>query len=174
MHRSALILLFLSGPALAHPSGVSGFMHPFAGLDHLLAMLAVGLWASQLGGRWRWAVPLAFVTAMSAGALSGMNFSFVEPMVAASVLALGLLVALQVKLRAAGAAIAALFALFHGMAHAAELPVGAEPAAYFAGFILATALLHGAGILLGLAPRARYVGIPVALCGAWMLSGAVL
>ena len=174
MHRSALILLFLSGPALAHPSGVSGFMHPFAGLDHLLAMLAVGLWASQLGGRWRWTVPLAFVTAMSAGALSGMNFSFVEPMVAASVLALGLLVALQVRIYLSGAALAAAFAVFHGMAHAAELPVGAEPAGYFAGFILATALLHGAGILLGLASRARYVGIPVALCGSWMLSGAVL
>src|SRR2546421_2084765 len=175
MRPLGLILLFATAPAYAHPSGVSGFVHPFAGIDHLLAMLAVGLWAAQLGGRWLWGVPLAFVTAMAAGGAAGflgLSLPGIEPMLAASVLVLGLVVALRVQWRASGAALVAGFALFHGMAHAAELPAGVAPAGYAAGFIAATALLHVAGVALGFAPRARLAGMPIALVGAWVLAGA--
>ena len=168
-------LALFAGPASAHPSHVSGFVHPFVGADHVLAMVAVGLWAAQLGGRWRWALPLAFVGAMTLGGLAGFaGFALpgVEPMLAASVLVLGLVVALGVRWRAGGAALAAAFAVFHGMAHVAELPAGAGPAGYAAGFIAATALLHAAGVALGLAPRARLAGVPIALAGAWLLAGA--
>jgi urease accessory protein len=175
-YAAITVLLLFASSAFAHPSHVSGFMHPFVGVDHLLAMLAVGLWAAQLGGRWRWGLPLAFVGAMTLGGLAGFaGFALpgVEPMLAASVLVLGLVVALRVQWRAGGAALVAAFAVFHGIAHAAELPAGAGPAGYAAGFIAATALLHAAGVALGLAPRARAFGIPIALAGAWLLAGAV-
>ena len=176
MRRAALILLLLPGAALAHPSDAAGFVHPFLGLDHLLAMLAVGVWAAQLGGRWVWAVPFAFVSAMAAGgalAFAGIALPIVEPAIAASVLVLGLVVALRVRLGASALPLAGLFALFHGAAHAAEIPADASPVVYAAGLLLATALLHAAGIALGMLPRSRVAGIPVALAGAWLLAAAV-
>ncbi len=138
----------------AHGSLLAGFTHPLAGLDHLLAMVAVGLWAAQAGGRARLLVPAAFVTTMAAGfalAVSGVGLPFVEPAILASVVALGLLVAMAVRLDLAlSAAVVGVFALFHGHAHGAEL--GAAGAAAFGlGFAVATALLHAAGIGLGLA-----------------------
>ena len=97
-----------------------GLVHPLSGLDHLLAMIAVGLWAAQLGGRARWLVPAAFVGVMALGAAlghAGMNFSGMEQAIAASVLVLGLLVARSVRLPvAAGMALVGVFALFHGLA----------------------------------------------------------
>ncbi|MEY4489878.1 MAG: hypothetical protein RIQ79_2386, partial [Verrucomicrobiota bacterium] len=133
----AAALLFVS-KAYAHPGhegdhggGLTwdfsgGFMHPLGGLDHVLAMVAVGIWAAQLGGRARWAVPAAFMAALAAGAAlgsGGMALGWMEQAVAASVLALGLLVVTATRLPLiAGMALAALFAVFHGMAHGAEMP----------------------------------------------------
>jgi urease accessory protein len=155
-----LILAVSSLPAEAHTgigaaSGLlAGLSHPFAGLDHLLAMSAVGLWAASLGGRAMWAVPAAFVAAMAIGGglgAGGMAFPAVELMIGLSVVALGALVALNVKVpAAAGMAIVAAFALAHGHAHGSEMPATASALAYGVGFIAATTILHGVGMGLGL------------------------
>lgn len=190
---AALALVAATVPAFAHPgagehgSFTAGLLHPLFGLDHVLAMVAVGLWAAQIGGRAVWIVPAAFVGTMGAGfllGLSGATLPFVEPAIAASVVVLGLLIAMAVRLpAAAGAAVAGLFALFHGYAHASEL--GAAGALSFgAGFALATALLHSAGIGLGLllgtgsgvatAPRpvlARLLGVGTAIAGVALMAG---
>lgn len=151
-------LALTATPALAHlhpgehGSFAAGFSHPLFGADHILAMVAVGLWAWQIGGRAVYIVPAAFVGTMLLGfalALAGMPLPFVEPAILASVVALGLLVALAVRLPVAGsAAVVAAFALFHGHAHGGEIGAATE-FAYGAGFALATALLHAAGIALG-------------------------
>jgi len=174
MHRAAIgLALFAPLAAFGHPADAAGFVHPFTGLDHLLAMLAVGLWAAQLGGRWIWAVPLAFVGSMALGGalgFAGVKLPLVEPTIAASVLVLGLLVALRVRLRWSGLAVVGAFAVFHGIAHAAEMPAEASTLFYAVGFVLATALLHAAGVALGMLPRARWAGVPVALAGLWLLA----
>jgi len=191
MKRLFLTLLLTgaaAGPAFAHLDPVAhgslgaGFSHPLTGADHLLAMVAVGLWASLIGGRALWAVPAAFVTAMSVGflaALGGLGLPFVEPVIAASVVVIGLLamVALQVP-AAVGMAVVGFFALFHGYAHGLELG-GASGLSFMAGFAAATALLHGAGVALGLglggrAGRiaARIAGGLAALGGLWLVAGA--
>ncbi|ATE61442.1 HupE/UreJ family protein [Thauera sinica] len=145
-----------SGTALAHPghetaSFFSGFSHPFGGLDHLLAMLAVGLYAAQRQGAARLALPAGFVLAMLAGAglgAMGVALPAVESGIALSVLVFGLLIALAARLPlAAGLPLVAAFALFHGYAHHAEIG-GAALASYAAGFALATAALHACGYLL--------------------------
>jgi urease accessory protein len=160
----------------------AGFAHPLSGLDHLLAMLAVGLWAAQLGGRARWLVPSAFVTMMAFGAAlarAGVTLPAVEPLVAASVLVLGLLIGAAAKLPTKiGVALVGIFALSHGFAHGAEMPASAGALRYGAGFILVTILLHAAGLGLGLlaarrAPASvtRYAGWGIAACGALLLAG---
>lgn len=154
---SLAILLALAGPVQAHSFAgaglVDGFAHPFAGIDHVLAMIAVGLWAAQQGGRTVWLIPASFVTAMVAGGWLGMSdfpLLAVEPAIALSVLLLGLAVAASVRAPLpVGMALAGAFALFHGHAHGAELPVAAEPAMYAIGFLAATASLHGVGIAVG-------------------------
>jgi urease accessory protein len=155
-------LVALAGPAAAHTAGgvdgvAAGLVHPLGGLDHLLAMIAVGLWAAQLGQRALWAVPGAFVVVMAVGGAlgaAGVALPHVEPALAASVLALGLLVAFAVRLpAAAGAAIAGLFALFHGHAHGTELPAATSALLFGVGFVAATALLHGIGLAVGLRLR---------------------
>ena len=174
MHRAAIVpLLLASFAAWGHPADAAGFVHPFTGLDHLLAMLAVGLWAAQLGGRWTWAVPLAFVGSMALGGalgFAGVTLPFAEPMIAASVLVLGLLVAMRVQLRWSALALVGVFAVFHGIAHAIEMPPEGLRIVYVGGFVLATALLHAAGVGLGLLPRARWAGVPVALAGLRLLA----
>lgn len=182
---SAILLLAASSSAMAHPfhqmggGWSAGFIHPFAGLDHLLAMVAVGLWAAQFGGRWLWAMPLAFVAAMLAGGalgFAGLDLPLVEPVIAASVLALGLLVVLRIRLHTAGIMLVALFALFHGVAHGTELPAGAAVLPYALGFTLATALLQLLGLVAGSHIRhmARWAGAPIAITGCCLLAGAVL
>lgn len=190
--KRLLLTLLLTGaaasPAFAHLDPVAhgslgaGFSHPLTGADHLLAMVAVGLWASLIGGRALWAVPAAFVAAMSVGflaALGGLGLPFVEPVIAASVVVIGLLamVALQVP-AAVGMAVVGFFALFHGYAHGMELG-GASGLSFMAGFAAATGLLHGAGVALGLglggrAGRiaARIAGGLAALGGLWLVAGA--
>jgi urease accessory protein len=144
---------------LAHGSIAAGLSHPLFGADHVLAMVAVGLWAAQIasvpGRKAALAiVPATFVATMAAGfalALAGIHLPFVEPGILASVIGLGLLVAMAVRLPVAmSAAIVAVFALFHGHAHGAEL--GAAGAWKFGvGFVISTAFLHVAGIAIGLA-----------------------
>ena len=172
----------LPGAALAHTglaaSGfASGFGHPFGGLDHVLAMFAVGLWAARLGGRATWAVPTAFVVVMAEGAAAaavGLALPPVEVGVAGSLLVLGAVIALDRRLSLASALpLVAVLAVFHGFAHGAE----ATGAAYVLGFALATAALHGLGLACGfLANRLTAVrpvqagGGALALAGLWMLT----
>ncbi len=135
-----------------HASFMTGLIHPLTGADHIAAMVSVGLWASMLGGRATWAVPGAFVATMMAGfglAVGSVGLPFVEPMIAASVLVMGLMVASAARLStASGAALVAVFALFHGYAHGTEMGA-ATPTNFMAGFALGTAVLQVAGLSLG-------------------------
>ena len=145
--------------ALAHTgvgntSGfVDGFGHPISGLDHVLAMLIVGVFAWQLGGRALWLVPMTFVGVMAVGGMLGVagnGIPFVEIGIALSVVVLGAIVAFDVKAPIAMAmGVVGLFAMFHGHAHGAEIPENAGGVAYAAGFMIATAILHLAGISIG-------------------------
>lgn len=183
------ILAVVAGPALAHTghdaaSGLAaGFAHPFSGLDHLLAMAAVGLWALQQGSRRALLLlPAAFVLPMALGfglAFAGLALPVVETGIALSVLVLGLLVAFAAKPPlAVAAALTAVFALLHGHAHGSELPQADMAAAYAAGMVGATALLHGLGLLgarlaeqLALPALTRAAGAAAALIGLVILVG---
>jgi len=139
---------------VGHTSGfVHGFGHPISGLDHVLAMVMVGVFAWQLGGRALWLVPTTFLTVMAAaGALgiAGIGIPFVEIGMALSVVALGAIVAFNVKAPVTAAmGVVGLFAIFHGYAHGAEIPEDVGGVAYAAGFLIATAILHLAGISAG-------------------------
>jgi urease accessory protein len=177
-------LLAASSAALAHPGhGTSGFAaglaHPFLGLDHLLAMVAVGLWAAQGGGRRVWLLPAAFMSMLALGAglaLQWQALPLLETGIAVSVLALGLFIALALRLPAPVAAtVTALFGLVHGYAHGLELPDSATPLAYALGFLAATSVLHLGGIALGVATSqrraalARVAGAAFAAAGAYLL-----
>lgn len=151
------VLLLLPAPAMAHglhDSGtvMAGALHPLGGLDHVLAMLAVGLLAAQMTGRAIWALPATFVGSMLVGGIigaAGLPFPAVEPMILASLIILGVLVALATRLPLpALLAMTALFGAAHGWAHGAEGPATGL-ALYATGFAAATALLHLAGIALG-------------------------
>jgi len=163
-----------------HGSFMAGFSHPLFGADHILAMVAVGIWAAQIGGRALWVVPSAFVGTMAIGfmmALGGIDLPFVEPAILASVIALGLLVAMAARLPvSAAAAVVGIFALFHGHAHGGEL--GSAGALQFGiGFVIATALLHVAGIAAGLGVSrlgtvaSRVIGALTALAGLTLAFG---
>ena len=139
----------------AHTSGFAhGFAHPISGLDHVLAMVMVGLFAYQLGGRALWIVPLAFVSAMSVGGalgLAGIGVPFIEIGIALSVIVLGALVASNARTPViAAVAVVGFFAIFHGYAHGAEMPANAAALTYAIAFLIATALLHLTGAALGL------------------------
>lgn len=173
MKSRILFALFVLMPASAwaHPGHVdsglwSGFIHPFSGLDHILAMLAVGVWAARNAGNRRWFAPAAFLIGMIAGGslgLEGVQPLFLESAIAASALAAGLLAALAMRMPlAVQALIAGTFAVWHGIAHGMELPVLVAPQAYILGFLAATALLLGTGLVLGKmlqrANRDRWLG----------------
>lgn len=161
-------------------SFLHGLMHPASGLDHLCAMLAVGFWAAQTGGRSLWAVPLTFVGVMAlGGALPalGVSLPFIEQGIVLSVLLLGALIAASIRLPLwLGCGMVGLFALWHGQAHGAEIPAWASGMSYALGFVLATASLHAAGIAFGLGMRwhsarnqlVRLTGSGIALCGAYL------
>lgn len=159
--------------AVSHQGFVSGFVHPITGLDHLAAMLAVGVW-SALTTRRLWLAPLSFAALLLVGALlaqAGLALPAVEPMIAASMLVLGLLLAARIHLpEAAGAVLVGAFALFHGAAHGQEL-AGAWA---LAGMVLGTATLHLAGMGIGLGLKRvsawlpRMAGAVVALMGVNM------
>jgi urease accessory protein len=156
---AAILAILLPTVAFAHTGVVetSGFMHgfghPISGLDHILAMVMVGVFAWQLGDRALWLVPTSFVLMMAVGGtlgVFGIDVPFVEIGITLSVIVLGLGVALGVKTPAVVAmAVVGLFAIFHGHAHGAEMPEDAGGVAYAAGFMIATALLHIAGIGIG-------------------------
>ncbi len=188
-----LALAGFAGVAEAH-TGVGhtigfmhGFMHPLSGLDHTLAMVAVGLFAARLGGKAFWAVPLAFVAMMVVGGTMGMNgigLPYVEFGIAASVIVLGAAVALDFSLPVSAAmGLVGFFAVFHGHAHGAEMPVDATGLTYGMGFVIATALLHCAGLGLGLAiSRAtvsghsglvKLTGAAMAVAGVGMMAGYI-
>jgi urease accessory protein len=181
----AVLTALLPVIAWAHPGHdpgthpfVSGIAHPLTGLDHVLAMLAIGLWAIQLGRRARWFVPLGFLALMVTGATlpltAYVEVPFAESAVLASVLVTGLLLAasLPVPLWAA-VALTGAFGLFHGYAHGAEMPIGASPVAYVAGFALATATLLAAGSFLGLVLTATRPQL-LRASGAAVVLGALL
>lgn len=192
MLRRALLALAITAAATvpafahldpgAHGSLAAGFSHPLFGIDHILAMVAVGLWAAQQGGRALWLVPAAFVGTMTLGfaaAIGGMPLPLVEPVVLASVIFIGIAIALALPVSTtAVAAMVGFFAVFHGHAHGGEL--GAAGAWEFAfGFVLATAALHAAGIGLGLVLSrvsgkllTRIAGAATALGGLWLAFAA--
>lgn len=188
----ALLLATVSSPASAHldpgqhGSFAAGFSHPLFGADHILAMVAVGLWAALLGGAALWRAPSAFVGAMVLGfaaALSGFPLPFVEPVILASVIVIGLLAALALRVPVAtSVAVLGVFGFFHGHAHGGEL--GSAGTLSFAfGFVIATALLHATGLFLGLwlmrlageaagKTATRAAGAMTALAGFWLVVGA--
>ncbi|HEU4381952.1 MAG TPA: HupE/UreJ family protein [Anaeromyxobacteraceae bacterium] len=172
--------------ALAHQRGgeaaglLSGLGHPLSGLDHVLAMIAVGLWGAQLGAPAIWLLPVTFPMVMALGGmlgLMGLRLPGIEVGVAASALVLGLAVLREARPRLwLAAAVVGFFAVFHGHAHGTELPPGANGVAYSAGFVVATGSLHAAGIAIGLVHRwpagrvaLRAAGACVALAGVAFL-----
>jgi len=184
--------LLLSSPAYAHldpashGSFAAGFTHPVFGLDHVLAMIAVGLWAALIGGKAIWALPSAFVGLMIAGfglSLLGIHVPLVEPVILASVVALGALVALAARFALLPSALlVGVFGFFHGHAHGGEIG-GAGELGYAAGFVAATVLLHAAGVLIGYGAKVglgretrrgelatRFLGGVTALCGLALMA----
>src|SRR5262252_2221836 len=172
-------LTLIPTAAFAHPGigdahgFVAGFAHPLGGLDHILAMVTVGIFAWQLGGRALWLVPATFILAMAAGGALGTAGVPVPFVVLGAVVAFARKAPVAIAVGLVG-----VFAIFHGHAHGAEMPLDASGGAYAAGFLLATALLHAAGIALGFAigrvahGRAAYQlgGSLVALAGVAMLT----
>lgn len=185
---AALGSAMISLPVLAHDSVLhtmnalqDGFLHPFTGLDHLLAMLAIGIWAAQQKQARAWLIPASFPLMMVAGgalALAGILLPGIEHGIAASVLVLGLLISFAVKLPAgAGVALVSVFAMAHGYAHGQEMPANESAILYGAGFVLATALIHAAGWFANNAAQKmlgstlpRYAGLMMAVTGAFFLS----
>jgi urease accessory protein len=173
---------------LGHVAGFAhGFVHPLSGLDHIIAMVAVGLYAANLGGRNLWLVPSAFVATMIVGGIlgyGGVPLPLVERGIGLSVVVMSLAVAAGVSLPTVAAmALVSLFALFHGHAHGSEGTELASFVPYAAGFVIATASLHFAGIGLGLGldkfgasaslALKRAVGVAGALAGVAILAGVV-
>lgn len=158
MKRILPILVMFPGAALAHTGHmedlalVAGLAHPFGGLDHVLAMLAVGLWATMLGGRALWVLPVTFVSAMIAGGVTGtfgMPLPGVEHGILASTLVLGAAISLALKAPLSQAAVlVAVFGVFHGHAHGVEGP-SSSLIPYAIGFALSSMILHLAGLLSG-------------------------
>lgn len=157
--------LFFAEPALAHSGTglaggfLSGLLHPLSGFDHMLAMVAVGLWGAFLGRPLIVALPVIFPTVMAFGAMLGMANVPIPPVefgIALSVLVLGVLIAGGIRAPVwAASLIVAVFAIFHGYAHGKELPSAADPIGYSVGFVLSTGLLHVVGIGLGMLHKVR-------------------
>jgi urease accessory protein len=179
--------LALQMPAAAHEQAgvagglLSGLLHPVTGLDHLVAMVAVGLWGAQLGAPALWLLPIAFPLLMALGGVLGVlgvPLPAPEIAIALSALTLGCLVAARVRLSlSAACAIVSVFALFHGHAHGSELPQAADPLAYGVGFVVATGVLHLCGIAIGTLTHrvqgdrlVRVLGGAIAVTGAYFLA----
>jgi urease accessory protein len=180
------ILLFLPETAYAHVvqgggGFISGLTHPVLGVDHLLAMLSVGILSAQMGGKSIWRVPAIFVIVMLVGGIlgiKGVHIDYVELGIIFSVLALGLAIASERNLPAFLAMIlVGIFAIFHGHAHGSEMPHLAKPALYACGFVVGTAIIHVAGLLIGFIVKSfrhgsqllRYLGASIAGIGFYMI-----
>ncbi len=184
-----IAMIVTSSPASAHteagiPGGLlSGFLHPLMGADHLVAMVAVGLWGAQLGRPGVWVLPICFPAVMAVGAvlgILGVPLPAPELAIALSALVLGIAVALAVPAPfwAAGIVVS-VFAVFHGYAHGRELPEASNALAYGVGFVVATGMLHGIGILIGTLTRwrtgvyvVRALGVAIAGLGGMFLMAA--
>jgi urease accessory protein len=175
----------ISLPAIAQAHAghgeVIGFMHglehPISGLDHILAMVAVGLWALQLGGQAVWSVPLAFVGVMTFGGVLGLNgvtIPFVEQGIIASDLLLGGLVLMATRLPlSASISIVGLFAIFHGYAHGAEMPKEAIAWQYAAGIMISTAVLHLSGVTMAVLMNKLLQDRLIRLAGGGIILGSI-
>lgn len=186
---ASLPLLFVATAALAHTDThaggfISGLSHPISGLDHVIAMVAVGLWGAFLGAPAIWVLPVVFPLVMAFGGalgVMGVPLPGIETGIALSGVVLGLLIAFAVRAPIwVAAVIVGVFAIFHGHAHGTELPDAANPFAYGIGFVVATGLLHLSGIALGflIGSRAgrivvRATGAVIAALGAGFLFGAI-
>ena len=186
---AAVLLSIFPGVALAHPGDVAhvhgfsaGLLHPLTGLDHLLAMVAVGAWGASLGRANAWFAPAVFVTGMAIGIFGRGGFAgaaWIETSIAASVIVLGLLLALTIKLpRGLAMALCGAAGLIHGAAHASEGQAQAAFIAFATGALVMTVLLHGAGVSIGLASARlpavilRAGGGAIAAAGFCFLVGA--
>jgi urease accessory protein len=163
----------------------AGMLHPVSGLDHIVVMVALGIWAAQLGAPAIWVLPIAFPLVVALGGVLGalgVVAPGVEVGIALSAITFGLMIALSVRApqRVAESALlgllVAVFAIFHGYAHGAEIPQSGNAILYVVGFVLATGLLHALGIVLGVAKRwaagvtaLRFIGFAIALCGVYFL-----
>jgi urease accessory protein len=182
-NASIVLTLLLAQTAQAHVGDhevgglVHGLQHPLGGLDHILAMLAVGLWATQIGGAALWALPLAFISAMVLGGVLGMTgitVMFVEQAILLSDLILGLVVLLGTRLPLKiGMGIVGLLAIFHGYAHGAEMPHGASGLEYATGFVFSTAFLHGLGLGSALLIQKFLTHRFIQVAGAGVLGGSL-
>jgi urease accessory protein len=182
----AMAALLVTQPAFAHEQAgmsgglVSGLLHPLTGIDHLIAMVAVGIWGAQLGPPAIWVLPVTFPLVMAFGGVLGIlhiALPMPELAIALSAVILGAAVAMRLRLPfAAAAVVVAVFAIFHGHAHGAELPGSADPLAYGVGFVVATGLLHLCGIAIGTLTRwpagerlIQGLGVVIALLGGYFL-----
>lgn len=178
----AVLLSLLCPLVLAHPSHGSGIadglLHPLTGLDHLLAMVGVGLWSAQQSGHSRWLIPGSFVLLMGfAGWLGTLGYSlpFIESGIATSVLLIGLLISFSIKTSALfGMLMVGMFAVLHGFAHGTEMPPSVSAWQFGAGFMLTTTLLHAIGFLSGTALHKneklmRIGGAGIAMCGGFLV-----
>jgi urease accessory protein len=194
VRRAAVALVLLGAltlplPLAAHEGGsaaglISGLYHPISGLDHVLAMIAVGIWGAQLGAPAIWVLPVTFPMVMALGGmlgLLGLALPGAELGIGVSALILGLMVAMEVRpdLRLA-AALVGFFAVFHGYAHGVELPEGQSGILYSIGFVASTGTLHATGIALGLVHKwdwgkttLRAAGAAIALAGVWFTWGVL-
>lgn len=180
-------MLLAAGPAFAHTGGTlgglaSGFLHPVSGLDHVVAMIAVGLWGGILGAPAIWLLPIIFPLVMALGGAAGaagVPMPGVEVGIALSGVILGLMVLFATRPPLwVAAVLVGIFAIFHGHAHGAELPASADPIVYAVGFVVATGLLHLTGIAIGQIGKwsagrvaVRIAGAAIALAGGAFLTG---
>lgn len=187
LFASSLGIILSAGPASAHALGGvmggfgSGFGHPLAGFDHFLAMLAVGLWGAQMGGRSVWTLPATFPLIMCIGGIFGMlgigPGAYIETGIALSLIVLGGSIAARwIAPEWAALAIVAVFAFFHGYPHGQEAPRAVDPAAYTVGFVVSTGLIHilGIGVGFGLGRfyegyLVRALGLFIGACGVYFL-----
>ncbi|WP_407155823.1 HupE/UreJ family protein [Bradyrhizobium sp. STM 3557] len=182
-----LVLAACSHPAFAHEQAglggglAQGLLHPLTGIDHLIAMVAVGIWGAQLGAPAIWVLPITFPLVMAVGAVLGvLKIPLPVPEVAIALSALVLGAAVAMRLRppfVAAAAVVTVFAIFHGHAHGVELPSSANPLSYGVGFVVATGLLHLCGIVLGTLTQwpigerlIQGFGVVIAVLGGYFLA----
>jgi urease accessory protein len=178
---AAAVVATVSAPALAHVEAgqatglLSGFLHPISGLDHVLAMVAVGLWGAILGTPAVWVLPIAFPLVMAMGALLGflgVPLPGVEYGIAASAILLGAAVAFEVRPPVAFAALlVGVFAIFHGYAHGSELPPGQSALLFSMGFVIATGALHAVGIGIGALKGRVWGGAVLRAAGSMVAAG---